>query len=160
MTSKKKKVLETKTTTEQIEEFTEQLIGMETEKLEEEQATLTVEKGESQDIGADYDMIEVLDHNIKENVKIANKAIAMLSKKEAQRVLMKVLETGTLEADQEGIKLPSNLSKNIFELCNQIEMDKRGFVLKIQEESFYEMIRQHQANNEEITEEIIGETNE
>ena len=149
-----------KTTTEQIEEFTEQLIDTETKKLEEEQATLSVEKGESQEIASDYDMIEVLDHNIKENVKIANKAIAMLSKKEAQKVLMKVLETGTLEEGQQGIKLPSNLSKNIFELCNQIEMDKRGFVLKIQEESFYEMIRQHQANNQEITEEILEESNE
>jgi len=149
-----------KTTTEQIEEFTEQLIDTETKKLEEEQATLSVEKGESQEIAADYDMIEVLDHNIKENVKIANKAIAMLSKKEAQKVLMKVLETGTLEEGDKALKLPSNLANNIFELCNQIEMDKRGFVLKIQEESFYEMIRQHQANNEEITEEILEESNE
>lgn len=147
-----------KAPSETIEELTKELLETETEKLEEEKATLTVEKGETQEIKADYDMIEVLDHNIRSNIESAVRAIPLIkSKKGLQRVLTRVLESGIIDQEDSKVKLRDTFEASIFEICNQVEMDKRALVLKVQEESFYEMIRQHQANNEEITEEVVEE---
>jgi hypothetical protein len=131
---------------ETIEEMSEALIAGETEK-QEEQATLTVEQGESQDITADYDMIEVLDFNIQENIKSARKIIPMLGKKGLIRVLTRIMESGMIDGDDTNIKFQGSLEHNAYEICNQVELDKRGLVLKVQEESFYDMIRKH---NEQV----------
>ena len=131
---------------ETIEEMSEALIAGETEKQEEE-ATLTVEKGESQDITADYDMIEVLDFNIQENIKSARKIIPMLGKKGLIRVLTRIMESGMIDGDETTIRFQGSLEHNAYEICNQVELDKRGLVLKVQEESFYDMVRKH---NEQV----------
>lgn len=137
-----------------IEEMTDSLIAGETEKQEEE-ATLTVEQGETQDIAADYDMIEVLDFNIQENIKSAKKIIPMLGKKGLVRVLTRLMESGMIDGDNTTIKFQGNLEHNAYEICNQVELDKRGLVLKVQEESFYEMIRKHNEQVVETTEEGV-----
>lgn len=116
-----------------IEELTDELLE---DAISEGRATLTVEKGESSEITEDYDMLEVFLHNISENIDAAKKAIPMLSKKEAYRVLFRVLESGVIDIKNSKLRLRTNLEVNIAELCSNIEMDKRALVLKMQEKSY------------------------
>ena len=116
---------------ERIEDFSDDLI-----KDVESKPTLTVERGESTDLGEDYDLIEVLQHNITENIESARRAIPMLTKKEAHRVLFRLLEAGMVDQADSKTRLRTNIEVNLFEISNQIEMDKRSLVMKIQERAY------------------------
>lgn len=116
---------------ERIEDFSDDLI-----KDVESKPTLTVERGESTDLGEDYDLLEVLQHNITENIESARRAIPMLTKKEAHRVLFRLLEAGMVDQADSKTRLRTNIEVNLFEISNQIEMDKRSLVMKIQERAY------------------------
>ena len=153
------------TVSKTIDEMADNLIKGEKEK-QEENPTLTVERGETTDLGADYDMVEVLHFNLTNNIENARRIIPMLSKKQAHRVLLKVMEAGIIE-EKDQIKIRDNLTVNAFELCNQIEGDKRGLVLKVQEQSLLglpdlvkQMKEQEESNNKDATAEGEGESNE
>jgi len=148
------------TVSKTVDEMADNLIEGEKAK-QEENPTLTVERNETTTLGADYDMIEVLDFNIKNNIENAMKIVPMLTKKEAQRVLLRVLQSGMIKEDNM-VKLKTNISRNAFELCNQIEGDKRGLVLKVQEQSLLglpDLVKQLE-EQEAIKAKEQGESNE
>jgi hypothetical protein len=151
------------TISKSVEEMAEQLIEGETEKLEEEKATLTVESNETTQLKADYDMVEVLHYNLTQNIEHSKKIIPMLSKKEAHKVLTKLMESGIVDQKDSKYKLKSNLAVNAFEICNQVEMDKRGLVLKVQEQAMLglpDLMEKMEQEKENDNNEETGESNE
>lgn len=129
MTSKSKDAEIIETGTELLGEIKE--VVDEAEKA----GTLKVEQGSSQEIDFSYDMAEVLHNNILEHLEQAKRIAPMLqSTKSTRRVLMKLLYQGMRddkEADMEAkIRLQGDLEKNFYELCKNIESDKRGLALQ------------------------------